>query len=110
MDQAMYLLCKTGNHWLPGSETIPHRPRLELSTNLIQKIYRNGIKLTLILVPGGQYMVGCCPLARQLGVWDLGYLSSADCKLIASVESSGDFVGFQATPDGIGLVILMLHQ
>ncbi|KAF8804225.1 hypothetical protein BYT27DRAFT_7107859 [Phlegmacium glaucopus] len=37
----------------------------------------------LILVPGGRYMVGYSP--KGLGVWDLGYMSSADCKLIASL-------------------------
>ncbi|KAF8801205.1 hypothetical protein BYT27DRAFT_7115713 [Phlegmacium glaucopus] len=58
------------------------------------------------LVPGGRYMV--ISSSKGLGVWDLGYTSSADCKLIASVEveanlKSGDV---HATPDGMGLVIL----
>ena len=64
----------------------------------------------LILVPGGRYLVGCCPLAGRLWVWDLGYLPSADCKLIASAQSSGSLTGVQATPDGMGLVILTISS
>ena len=59
----------------------------------------------LFLVPGGRYLVGTCSENQKLGVWDLGYLSSADCKLIALVESGEYFGGIQATPDGMGLVI-----
>ena len=44
-----------------------------------------------------------------ISVLDLGYTSSSDCKLIASVELpvkdvSYDFL-VQATPDGMGLTI-----
>ena len=63
----------------------------------------------LFLVPGGRYLVGSCLVAQRLGVWDLGYLSSADCKLIASVESGDCLGGVQATPDGMGLVIYMFY-
>ena len=63
----------------------------------------------LFLVPGGRYLVGSCLVAQRLGVWDLGYLSSADCKLIASVESGDCLGGVQATPDGMGLVIYTFY-
>ncbi|KAF8801201.1 hypothetical protein BYT27DRAFT_7245340 [Phlegmacium glaucopus] len=60
------------------------------------------------LVPGGRYVVSSS--TSGLGVWDLGYKSSADCKLIAFVEAEagincGDV---HATPDGMGLVILLI--
>src|ERR1700679_1598154 len=56
------------------------------------------------IVPGGRYLVtaGC-----GLFVWDLGYVSTADYKLIASVKQEDHFrfCQVQATPDGKGLVI-----
>ena len=63
----------------------------------------------LFLVPGGRYLVGSCPVADKLGVWDLGYSSTADCKLITSIYSGDHLGGVQATPDGMGLVIYTLH-
>jgi hypothetical protein len=64
----------------------------------------------LFIVPGGRYLV--TDSSNDISVWDLGYTSSADCKLIASV---GWEVGFyscmvQATPDGMGLIILSSHR
>jgi hypothetical protein len=61
----------------------------------------------LFLVPGGRYLV----VAGDFGlfVWDLGYVSNAHCTLIASVELEGVSITckVQATPDGMGLVILV---
>ncbi|KAF8801209.1 hypothetical protein BYT27DRAFT_7198532 [Phlegmacium glaucopus] len=66
----------------------------------------------LILVPGGRYMVGYS--LNGLRVWDLGYMSSADCKLIAShgSESGASFYLYdvRATPDGMGLIIFLLRR
>ena len=58
------------------------------------------------IVPGGRYLVSSS--SDGISVLDLGYSSSADCKLIASVEKDGpiDYVWLvQATPDGMGLMI-----
>ena len=48
----------------------------------------------------------------DISVWDLGYTSSADCKLIASVgledwgiQNCRNTFIVQATPDGMGLII-----
>ena len=61
------------------------------------------------IVPGGRYLVTA---GRGLLVWDLGRVSTADCKLVASVGLANDF-GFldvQATQDGKGLVILTSYR
>ena len=44
---------------------------------------------------------------RGISVLDLGYTSSADCKLIASVrlEGGSNVCKVLATPDGMGLII-----
>ncbi|KAF8812837.1 hypothetical protein BYT27DRAFT_7086096 [Phlegmacium glaucopus] len=68
-----------------------------------------GFATNLILVPGGRYMVGYS--LNGLVVWDLGYVSSATCKLIASIgPEGGSYHGdVHATPDGMGLVICSLR-
>jgi hypothetical protein len=59
------------------------------------------------IVPGGRYLVGCSH--DSISVLDLGYTSSADCKLVASVGLEGGYKAFtvQATPDGMGLIIFL---
>ena len=59
----------------------------------------------LFIVPGGRYLVA---VGRGIFVWDMGYVSTADCKLVASADGLGDVLFFkvQTTPDGKGLVIL----
>jgi hypothetical protein len=59
----------------------------------------------IFIVPGGRYLVRSSPDA--ISVLDLGYSSSSDCKLIASVvpEGGSHARGVQATPDGMGLAI-----
>jgi hypothetical protein len=64
----------------------------------------------LYLVPGGRYLVAATH--NCLFVWDLGYASNAYCTLIASVGLEGDshndlFCMVQATPDEMGLIILV---
>ena len=75
------------------------RPR----TNRIIGIVSN----SLLIVPGGRYLVSA---GSGISIWDLGYDSTADCKLVASKEyehcDSFDTCTAQATSDGKGLVIL----
>jgi hypothetical protein len=63
----------------------------------------------LFIVPGGRYLVTA---GNGLFVWDLGYVSTVDCKLVASVGQGNDFefCTVQATPDGKGLVILTCYR
>ena len=60
---------------------------------------------SLFIVPGGRYLV---TVGKGIFVWDLGYVSTVDCKLVASA-GLGDYFEYcmvQTTPDGKGLVIL----
>ena len=65
--------------------------------------------VSLFIVPGGRYMVTA---GSGLLVWDLGYVSTVECKLVASVglEDVFEFLMVQATPDGKGLVILSTYR
>jgi hypothetical protein len=64
----------------------------------------------LYIVPGGRYLVS---VGDGLGLllWDLGYVSTVDCKVVASVrlENKIWYCMVQATPDGKGLVILLSY-
>ena len=67
----------------------------------------------IFIVPGGRYLVTSSP--NDISVLDLGYTSSADCKLIASVgldggDSKTHHLAVQATPDGMGLVIFTSNR
>ena len=85
------------------------RPR---TTNIIKdlrprttRIIKDSVR-SLFIVPGGRYLV---TTGSGISVWDLGYVSTVDCKLVASVGSEDDnyyFCKVQATPDGKGLIIL----
>ena len=63
-----------------------------------------------LIVPGGRYLVSSS--FEGISVSDLGYTSSADCKLIASAGGQDRYnknvfiKGLQATADGMGLIIL----
>ena len=59
----------------------------------------------LFIVPGGRYLVSA---GDGLFVWDLGYVPTAECKLVASVGVGSDFMfcKVQGTADGMGLVLL----
>jgi hypothetical protein len=59
--------------------------------------------LELCIVPGGRYLVS---VGNDLSVWDLGYVSTFDCKLIASVGLRNDFDELWVIPDSKSLVIL----
>ena len=61
------------------------------------------------IVPGGRYMVTA---GEGLYVWDLGYVSTFECRLVASVELGNEIflLEVQATPDGKGLVILSSYE
>ena len=65
------------------------------------------------IVPGGRYLVTSS--CYTISVLDLGYTSSADCKLIASVRLDGGdskthHLAVQATLDGMGLVIFTSNR
>ena len=71
------------------------------------------------IVPGGRYLVIYSPRishgSDSISVLDLRYSSSADCKLIASVELKAEYEGWitftvQATPDGMGLSIFLCSE
>ena len=64
---------------------------------------------SVFIVPGGRYLVTA---DNGLFVWDLGYDSTFDCKLVASVELEVYLEVFevQTTPDGKGLVILSCYK
>ena len=68
-----------------------------------------GISQQFYIVPGGRYMVTA---GTGLFVWDLGYVSTVDCKLVASVrlEDEFTFLMVQPTQDGKGLVILSSYR
>ncbi|KAF8801190.1 hypothetical protein BYT27DRAFT_7342089 [Phlegmacium glaucopus] len=85
------------------------------ATRIINDPFENGpeggsANTKLIIVPGGRYMVVYS--RNGLGIWDLGYMSSADCKLIALLgpEASSHLGDVHATPDGMGLVIFLLRR
>ena len=61
------------------------------------------------IVPGGRYLVSYSDV--NISVLDLGYTSSADCNVIASVGLEGDDkdVIVQATSDGMGLIIFSTY-
>ena len=64
----------------------------------------------LFIVPGGRYLV-TSDGGFSLSVWDLGYVSTVECKLVSSVDLENDgHMKVQATPDGKGLVILWIYR
>jgi len=62
------------------------------------------------IVPGGRYLVSFSP--DNISVLDLGYTSSSECKLIASVVPEGGSYTciVQTTPDGMGLAIYSSNE
>jgi hypothetical protein len=86
------------------------RPR---KTRNIDHLFATGVYFEstyIFLVPGGRYLVSCSP--SDISVLDLGYTSSADCKLIASVvlEGGSDVFIVHTTPDGMGLAIYSSNE
>ena len=81
------------------------RPR---TTKIISDLLATQVDYLLsefFIVPGGRYLVS--PWSGGISVLDLGH-TSTDCKLIASVglEGQSNICKVQATPDGMGLIIL----
>ena len=77
---------------------------MELHPETTTTRFTTGTSGSMFIVPGGRYLVIS---GFDLFVWDLGYDSIVDCKLVASVELGDDFQLFevQTTPDSMGLVI-----
>jgi hypothetical protein len=73
------------------------------------RFIENASHAHLYIVPGGRYLVS---VGDGLFVWDLGHVSTVDCKLVASVGLEYVFNScmVQATPDGKGLVILLSYR
>ena len=86
----------------PGAILHPRATRI-INDSFATKV--NFVTTNLFIVPGGRYLVSSS--LDGISVLDLGYTSSADCKLIASVgpEGGSDTCIVQATPDGMGLTI-----
>ena len=81
---------------------MPNPRKIRTVKDAVESRYSNS---RCFIVPGGRYLVTG---GKGLFVWDLSYVSTVDCKLVASVELGDypDFYAVQATPDGKGLVIL----
>ena len=92
------LCCAFQNQHSDDSREMLH-PR---TTRFIEDI--KNMANSLFIVPGGRYLVTA---GDGLFVWDLGYVSTVDCKLVASAGLENYFDGcmVQTTPDGKGLVI-----
>ena len=86
----------------PSAILCPRTTRI-IDASLVSEI--DYVTSEFFLVPGGRYLVGTSP--DVISVFDLGYTSSAECKLIASVELEGKYKNciVQATSDGMGLII-----
>ena len=76
---------------------------------LKKRIIRNphSFDANIFLVPGGRYLVSYS--FDRICVWDLGYTSNADPKLLASLERNGrgSAVGINTTSDRMGLIIIV---
>ena len=101
-------LCGTFKEQLPGDPRAILCPRTTRSIKNVAKSY-------LFLVPGGRYLVVAG--SEGLSVWDLGYVSNACCKLIATggdeLKNGSYYESFcmvQVTPDDMGLIILMFNR
>ena len=83
------------------------------STRIINDLFPTEVTVDsfytdFFMVPGGRYLVSSSP-ENIISILDLGYTSSSDGKLIASVElpvkDVSSSIKVQATPDGLGLTI-----
>ena len=77
------------------------------TTRIIKELEVDSLRY--FIVPGGRYLV---TMGKGICVWDLGYVSTVDCKLVASVGLMvrGWLCSVQTTPDGMGLVILSTNR
>ena len=80
------------------------------ATRIIDDSLAEYFNTGFFIVPGGRYLVGFS-LTDGISVWDLGYTSSADCKLIGREGGlRSDSCMVQATLDGMGLIIFSSNQ
>ena len=89
----------------PGATLCPRSTRIIRDDDLLAT--RNRFSNTaFFIVPGGRYLVSSS--LDGISVLDLGYTSNSDFKLIASIAPEGGSTScdVQATPDGMGLIIL----
>ena len=99
------------SRWLElcGKQKQHSNDSIEMLHPRTSRIIEHGDSSLFFIVPGGRYLVTA---GVGLYVWDLGYVSTVDCKLVASV-GLGDkfsFLEVQATPDGKGMVILTSYE
>jgi hypothetical protein len=106
--------------WIELSKQYPNDPGVILrprTTRIINDLFAPEVDyehIVFFIVPGGRYLVNSSP--KEISVLDLGYTSSADCKLIASLRLEFSLKAesitclVQATPDGMGLVILLYNE
>ena len=89
----------------PDATLCPRSTRIIQVDDLLVTKINYGVTY-FFLVPGGRYLVTSQP--DSISVLDLGYTSTSDCKLIASVGHEGvsTICYIQTTPDGMGLIIL----
>ena len=90
-----------------------HHPNhlLRPSTKRIIR-HPDSFQTEIFLVPGGRYLVSCS--SDRICVWDLGYTSKTDPKLLASLgpdtgPEGARFFGINTTSDRMGLIIVMFE-
>ena len=87
--------------------------RISSTTRIINHLFdiETDFEFTdFFIIPGGRYLV--CSSPTNIAVLDLGYTSSADCKLVDSTVPEGgnnDFI-VHTTPDGMGLIIYSSNE
>ena len=97
----------------PGAILYPRATRI-INDSLATEFDYNDTRF--FIVPGGRYLVShSFDGDGNISVLDLGYTSSADCNLIASVGLGGGYDIWsqfivQATPDGMGLTIFSSNE
>ena len=91
----------------PGAILRPRETRI-INNSFATAEVNHHVTTDFFIVPGGRYLVSSSP--EGISVLDLGYTSSVDCKLIASVGLEGRYktcvVQVTRAPDGMGLIIL----
>ena len=94
-------LCSTFAKQHPNDSDAVLRPS---KTRIIQK--PDSSLPDIFLVPGGRYLVNSS--LDGMCVWDLGYTSNADPKLLASLGPNGGLHSFRVntTTDRMGLIIV----
>ena len=95
--------------WISAIQKQPSNDFDEMLQPRTPRIIKDADGSHFFIVPGGRYLVTA---GDGIFVWDLGYSSTVDCKLVASVGvgESFEFLVVQATPDGKGLVILSSYR